>query len=160
MRHPHRLPAQPIAHQRAHGMRKHLTFSEQKLWQELRGSKLGVAFRRQVPIGRFIADFAAPSVRLVVEVDGGYHAQRKAADARRDRDLARAGWRVLRLDAALVVQRLPEAVERMRQSWSHRLKLDPRAVLNQLDFVVVNAGNAAIGAAACRPRPASNQPLP
>ena len=103
MRRPHRQSAQPVARARAHALRQQLTFSEQKLWQELRGSKLGVAFRRQVAIGRYIADFAAPSVRLVVEVDGGYHVARKAADKRRDRDLARLGWRVLRLEAGLVV---------------------------------------------------------
>lgn len=61
--------------------------TETILWQALSGSKLGVAFRRQVPIGRYIADFLAPACRLVVEVDGGYHATpaRLRADARRDR---------------------------------------------------------------------------
>ncbi|MCB9582833.1 MAG: DUF559 domain-containing protein [Polyangiaceae bacterium] len=120
MRRPHRQSAQPVARARAHALRQQLTFSEQKLWQELRGSKLGVAFRRQVAIGRYIADFAAPSMRLVVEVDGGYHVARKAADKRRDRDLARLGWRVLRLEAGLVVHRLPEAVARIRQALGAR----------------------------------------
>jgi len=44
--------------------------------------------------------FYAPSVRLVVEVDGGYHARRASADARRDRKLERAGHRVLRIEAS------------------------------------------------------------
>ncbi len=58
----------------------------------LRSSQLGVAFRRQVPLLGFIADFYAPSARLVVEVDGGYHARRVSADARRDRGiLAKSG---------------------------------------------------------------------
>ncbi|MCA9592203.1 MAG: DUF559 domain-containing protein [Myxococcales bacterium] len=113
MRHFHLTP-RDIARQRAHVMRQHPTFSELKLWQALRASKLGVPFRRQFVIRRYIVDFAAPKVRLAVEVDGGYHAQRTAADARRDRDLRRAGWRVLRLDADLVVHHLPEAVARIR----------------------------------------------
>ncbi|MCA9510403.1 MAG: DUF559 domain-containing protein, partial [Myxococcales bacterium] len=44
-----------------------------------------------------IVDFAASSVRVVVEVDGGYHAERSEADAKRDARLARAGWRVVRV---------------------------------------------------------------
>ena len=75
-----------------------------------------ICFRRQVPLGRYIADFVAPAVRLVVEVDGGYHARRRAADARRDRVLARLGYRVLRLDAELVVAELPEALRRIREA--------------------------------------------
>ena len=78
---------------------------------------LGVAFRRQVPIGnRYIADFLAPSVKLVVEVDGCCHARRVVADARRDRVLLRLGYRVLRLDAELVLRQLPLAVEAVRQA--------------------------------------------
>ncbi len=99
---------------RAREMRATPTRGEARLWQELRGSRLGVAFRRQLVIGRYIADFAAPSVRLVVEVDGGYHATRGAQDARRDRALARAGWRVLRLEEQLVLRCMPEALARIR----------------------------------------------
>jgi very-short-patch-repair endonuclease len=51
---------------------------------------------------------------LVVEVDGRYHARRRLADARRDRDLKRMGNRVLRLEAALVERHLGEAVGRIR----------------------------------------------
>jgi very-short-patch-repair endonuclease len=52
--------------------RRGLTESERRLWEALRGRKLGVQFRRQVVIGgRYIVDFAAPAVRLIVEVDGG-----------------------------------------------------------------------------------------
>ena len=67
----------------AHTMRQAPTESEARLWRALRSSQLGVAFRRQVPLLGFIADFYAPSARLVVEVDGGYHARRVTADARR-----------------------------------------------------------------------------
>jgi very-short-patch-repair endonuclease len=50
----------------------------------------------------FIVDFFCPKARLVVEVDGGYHEQRVAADAKRDRKLNCAGYRVVRVDAQLV----------------------------------------------------------
>ena len=75
----------------------------------------GVWFRRQVVVGgRYIADFVAARARLVVEVDGAYHARRRSADARRDRALARLGYRVLRLDAELVLKQPQEAVALIR----------------------------------------------
>ncbi len=91
------------------------TTSEALLWQHaLAGSQLGVAFRRQAVIGGAIVDFVAPKARLVVEVDGEYHARRQRADARRDRKLGRLGYRVLRLPAELVLHHLPEAVALVR----------------------------------------------
>ncbi|MBK8939736.1 MAG: DUF559 domain-containing protein [Polyangiaceae bacterium] len=95
---------------RAAAFRKAPTLTEALLWQALRGSRLGTPFRRQAVLGRYIVDFLAPRAKLVVEVDGEVHAQRVAADARRDRDLARMGYRVLRLPRALVQQRVAEAV--------------------------------------------------
>jgi very-short-patch-repair endonuclease len=81
------------------------TASEEALWQALRGVALGVAFKRQVPLGdRYIADFFAPSVRLVVEVDGGVHRRSRAADRRRDEWLQRRGYRVVRVAAEVVLR--------------------------------------------------------
>jgi len=92
-------------------MRRFPSEPERVLWRALRGSRLGVPFRRQVVIdNRYIADFVAPSLRLVVEVDGGVHAQRRAADAQRDRDLSRLGFQVLRMPAELVMRDLHAAV--------------------------------------------------
>jgi len=99
----------------AHTMRQAPTDSEARLWLALRSSQLGVAFRRQVPLLGFIADFYAPSARLIVEVDGGYHAHRVTADARRDRKLMRAGYRVVRIQAAVVLRDLPAAVLAVRR---------------------------------------------
>ena len=82
---------------RARWMRREPTLTESVLWERLRGRKLGVVFRRQVVIGRYIVDFAAPAVRLVVEVDGGYHQRRVRLDAKRDAALAKLGWKVVRI---------------------------------------------------------------
>ena len=102
--------------------RRVLTDSEAVLWAELRGRKLGVQFRRQVPLcGRYVVDFYAPAAQLVVEVDGGYHHLRTGADARRDRTLRRAGYRVLRLGAALVLQDPSAAVRSIKLLLSLRL---------------------------------------
>lgn len=100
---------------RARGMRFGATPSEALLWRELRGQRLGVEFRRQVPLlGRYIADFLAREAGLVVEVDGGWHGTRRHADARRDGALRRAGYRVLRLPAALVERDVEAAVRLVR----------------------------------------------
>ena len=104
-----------VLREHAREMRLAPTSSEARLFEAVRGGRLGVSFRRQVPLaGRFIADLYASEVRLVVEVDGLYHARRGDADARRDRALARIGCHVLRLDAELVMRDLPAAVERIR----------------------------------------------
>ena len=106
---------QALLAERAHGMRRAPTESEAALWRLLSGSKLGVSFRRQVPLGgRYIADFVARPARLVVEVDGSFHRGRAKADARRDRVLARLGYRVLRLPAQLVLAQPLEAVAQVR----------------------------------------------
>ena len=103
--------------QRAHEMRCELTPSEAALWNAKSWNQLGIAFCRQVVIGnRYIADFLAPKRKLVVEVDGSYHRQRVTADARRTRVLERLGFRVLHLEAELVLRQLPLAVEAIREA--------------------------------------------
>lgn len=102
--------------ERARTMRHALTPSEVMLRSAIRGNRLGTPFRRQVVVGEHIADFLAPRERLIIEVDGGYHRQCAAADARKDRDLARLGYRVLRLDAELVLRQLPEALRLIQEA--------------------------------------------
>jgi hypothetical protein len=60
-------------------MRRSPTDSEAALWRLLKGRKLGVSFKRQVPLLGYIVDFYASEVRLIVAVDGGYHAERIAS---------------------------------------------------------------------------------
>ena len=92
-----------------------LTESEARLWSALKGRQLGVQFRPEVVVGgRFIVDFLASSIGLIVEVDGGYHARRRAADASRDRKLVRLGYRVVRVSAELVLADLAAAVALVR----------------------------------------------
>jgi len=91
-------------------MRRHPTPSELVLWQAIRGRRLGVRFVRQVPLGPYIVDFLAPRQRLVVEVDGGYHAERASVDRRRQRWLERQGYRVVRVPASLVLHDMERAL--------------------------------------------------
>jgi very-short-patch-repair endonuclease len=67
-------------------------------------------------VGRYIADFLAPAMKVSVEVDGGYHAGRERADARRDEKLRRAGYRVVCVPAGLVLRAPQEAVALVRRA--------------------------------------------
>ena len=79
-------------------MRREMTPGERLLWQRLRANRLGgLHFRRQQIIDGFIADFFCHAARLVVEVDGGIHAERQEYDAERDRLFAARGLCVLRI---------------------------------------------------------------
>ena len=110
-----------LLEERARLMRFSPTRSEEWLWRRLSGSKTGFAFRRQLVIGEHIVDFAATKVRLVVEVDGGYHEPRARPDAARDRALNALGWCVVRVpehqvfsDLDSVVAGITEAAARGR----------------------------------------------
>jgi very-short-patch-repair endonuclease len=99
-------PAQPGGRVRGRGyeaptlakakiLRRDMTDAERRLWSILRGAQLdGAKFRRQQPIGPYIADFVCQSHRLIVEVDGGQHSVE--ADAARTAWLDTAGYRVIR----------------------------------------------------------------
>ena len=85
--------------QNARRMRKAMTDAELKLWNELRAHRLmGLGFRRQLPVAGYIADFACPEHKVIVEVDGSQHAIGDAAeyDALRTQQLEQDGWTVLR----------------------------------------------------------------
>ena len=88
-----------MPNERARDLRKNQTDAERRLWRHLRLLKTdGFHFRRQVPIGDFIVDFACVSARLVIELDGGQHNAQagRGADESRDERLRRRGYDVLR----------------------------------------------------------------
>ena len=90
-------PTDSVILDRARRLRREMTEPERKLWRFLRDRPLvGVKFRRQVPVGNFIADFCCVEHQLIVELDGGQHAEQEDADASRSRFLAEKGFRVLR----------------------------------------------------------------
>jgi len=80
----------------ARQLRRDMTDAERQLWRHLRQRQLdGHRFRRQHPIGPFVADFVCLEQRLVIEVDGGQHAD-SASDGRRSQFLMQQGCCVLR----------------------------------------------------------------
>ena len=91
------MPAQdPMLKQRARAMRKAPSDAERIVWSLLRHDRLGLRFRRQVPIGRYIADFVCSQKRLIIKVDGSQHQQANAYDEERDAWLRAQGFEVLR----------------------------------------------------------------
>ena len=90
-------------------MRREATDAERALWRMLRGKAFeGAKFRRQVPLGNYIADFACFDPKVIVEADGGQHAD-SAYDAERDAWLRGQGFVVLRFWNEAVL-REPEGV--------------------------------------------------
>ena len=86
----------PRQTKRAQNLRNNATDAERRLWLHLRARQLeGFKFSRQMPVGPFICDFMCRERRLIVELDGGQHAD-NASDARRTEFLEAEGYRVIR----------------------------------------------------------------
>jgi very-short-patch-repair endonuclease len=89
----------PGAVLRAKGLRRASTEAEEMLWDHLRDRRfLGLKFRRQAPVGPYVADFLCHEMRLVLELDGGIHTEERQLrhDVNRDANLQALGYRVLR----------------------------------------------------------------
>jgi very-short-patch-repair endonuclease len=97
---------------RAREMRKELTPAELKLWAKLRGDQLlGLRFRRQHCVGSYIADFFCHPARLVVEVDGDSHDERREYDERRTYWMTQQGLRVVRFTNEDVLKNFDAVLE-------------------------------------------------
>lgn len=93
-------------------MRHEPSPAESILWSRLRNRGLqGIKFRRQQPIGPFIADFYSHEQKLVIEVDGDTHAEQEAYDAARTDWLVSQGYRVLRFTNTDVMDDLDLVLE-------------------------------------------------
>ncbi|MEQ8318654.1 MAG: DUF559 domain-containing protein [Rhodospirillales bacterium] len=103
--------------QRARELRTHMTPPEARLWRQLRSRRLfGLKFKRQVPLGPYIADFICEEAGLVVEIDGDTHAVQIAYDRHRDRFMNRAGYRVLRFGNRDVMGNLEGVLYRIAEA--------------------------------------------
>jgi very-short-patch-repair endonuclease len=88
--------ATPNARVHARALRRDMTDAERKLWSGLRGEQLGVKFRRQHPLGNYIADFACLELKVIVELDGSQHADNQVYDLARDAFFKAQGFTVMR----------------------------------------------------------------
>jgi len=81
----------------ARSLRKNMTDAEDLIWYHLRGRRLqGFKFKRQVPIGEYIVDFVCHHKKLIIELDGGQHAEALAYDEKRTCFLESKGYKVIR----------------------------------------------------------------
>ncbi|MBX9907437.1 MAG: endonuclease domain-containing protein [Beijerinckiaceae bacterium] len=118
---------------RSRAMRREPTDAEQKLWLLLRGRRFNdFKFRRQVRIGRYIADFVCLERRLIIEADGGQHAD-NAYDEERDAWLVAQGFRVRRFWNTDILQRPDEVAETIWADLNAPLHQRPLRQLDPLD---------------------------
>ena len=103
---------------RARDLRRNPTDAEKRLWLALRQTLPAAKFRRQVPVTPYFADFLSFAARLIVELDGGQHAdaEAQAYDARRTAFLERKGYKVLRFWSTDVMQNLQGVLEAIAQN--------------------------------------------
>jgi very-short-patch-repair endonuclease len=97
---------------RARALRQRMTDAERLLWRHLRNRALGGwKFRRQYPVGPYIVDFVCLEKIVVIEVDGGQHADNEALDLQRSAYLNQMGYRVLRFWNNEVLQETEAVLE-------------------------------------------------
>jgi very-short-patch-repair endonuclease len=97
-------------------LRRQPTEAEKKLWSRLRARQLdNVKFKRQVPLCGYVVDFAALESKLIVEVDGGQHAERTNADMERSKMLESAGYHVIRFWNNEVLRNIDGVLEAILQ---------------------------------------------
>ena len=102
---------------RAKSLRTNQTDAEARLWYHLRAHRfLDLKFKRQKPVGRYIVDFVCWEQRLIVELDGGQHAEQMTYDQQRDAWLRSEGYTVLRFWNDDVMQQLEGVLERIRSA--------------------------------------------
>jgi len=106
---------------RARTLRRQASDAECVLWKHLRGYRLkGYKFRRQVVIEPYIVDFVCLEAKLIIEADGGQHADQMAYDARRTARLEAMGYRVVRF-------------------WNHEILRELHSVLEQIELALLDA---------------------
>ena len=111
----------PRTLERSRALRRNMTDAERKLWFALRYKSLeGARFRRQYPIGDYIVDFCCPGCKLIIEVDGGQHADAQDYDERRTRFLESRGFGVLRFWNGDVLANRDGVVEAILESLAAR----------------------------------------
>ena len=94
-----------------------MTMAEKKLWGYLRkGRTMGVKFRRQHPISRFISDFYCHQAKLVIEIDGGYHYEKEQAESDKGRqvELENLGLMVIRFRNEEITENVEDVLSRIR----------------------------------------------
>ncbi len=112
--------ATPEIFENARILRNNQTPTEQLFWKYIRRKQLGFKFRRQHPISTYIADFYCHSLKLVIELDGGYHLdeEQKSADKNRTVDIEKFGIKVIRFTNDQVNKDIAYVLDTLKQQIS------------------------------------------
>ncbi|MCR4613444.1 MAG: endonuclease domain-containing protein [Bacteroidaceae bacterium] len=96
--------------------RRNATLAETVLWEHIRENALGVKFLRQHIIGDYIVDFLSRKGNLIIEVDGGYHAERKQMeeDRWREDNLTQMGYHILRFSNEEILYDINHVIQKIK----------------------------------------------
>jgi cyclase len=108
--------ATPYIFRRAAWLRYNMTPAEKLLWEKLRKKQLGVRFKAQHPMGRYIVDFYCHQAGLVVEIDGPIHNYQKEEDQHRTDDMKKDGITLLRFKNEEVFENIEGVLKRIRDN--------------------------------------------
>ena len=111
-----KIKYQPYLKKYSRKLRKEMTDAERFLWRRIRMKQINdLQFYRQRPIGSYVVDFYCPSVKLIIEVDGGQHLEQKNLedDRIRDKYLGDAGLKVLRFNDLDVLKNIDGVIEKI-----------------------------------------------
>jgi very-short-patch-repair endonuclease len=110
--------ASPRIFANAQKLRENATEAEEFLWLALRENQLeGYKFRRQHPLSKYIADFYCHKLKLVIEIDGGYHQTKEQMllDEERTTAIEFQGLKVVRFTNEEVLLNLPEVLNKIKE---------------------------------------------
>ena len=118
--------AKPDIMEAARILRKNMTFHEKLLWEKLKLKQInGLRFRRQHPINIFIVDFYCHEAKLVVEIDGDIHLQRKEYDAGRSAEMKKYCIKVIRFKNSEVENNIENVIKRIENEIEKRMQSPP-----------------------------------
>ncbi len=116
-------------------LRRNQTEAEARLWRYLRNRRLaGVKFRRQFPIAAYVADFVCLEHLLIIEIDGGQHAEHVQRDLKRTRYLESRGYRILRFWNNDVLQNMEGVLLSITRALTPALSQRERALSSVSNF--------------------------
>ena len=110
--------ASPLLFQMAKELRENMTETEKQLWSRLSKSQLGVRFKAQHPMSKFIVDFYCHSLKLVIEIDGGIHKFQQEHDKARSEALSQLGLKVIRFKNEEILQNPDNVIAEIKRHLS------------------------------------------
>ena len=124
---------------RARNLRNNMTEAEWRLWGHIRNKQLGVQFKRQVPIGKYIIDFFSLEIGLVIEVDGSQHFgdEHIITDKRRTKYLEKFGLKVVRYNNLEIFENIDGVIVDLAYTISKIIKTDSKNSLNS-SFILLS----------------------